>query len=369
MNKNLQITKEQYNRIFGDKKLNETFNSSPIEIKSGVETYMGDNSEVEPETIEFIKLLYGQSETIHKMLDAGIIIKGKDGYKLSKTIGDSKTAMLAVQDILKSDKEEIYQPEMKMQSQKYTVTTINYDGALLKDDVGKLYYLNLDSYTDTINTDYAGSENDISIDSVQNFLNDYADELSLGYGKEGQHEGNDIVLVDADLAKWLISVYDDNFEFKQILSSLDKTHNDKEIDEMSTCSSSGSFVGLMSGPIKRKVLEVNVVAEETNSIGQYDTPGGLTMNLKSPKTNAEEKTQYPNGEFTTPPKCSKLDNNKEAQNGGCNAGPSSLNTKKSKGSIISPSLGENKIYETIAKKTGLTVEAVKKIIESKKSKS
>jgi hypothetical protein len=103
---------------------------------------------------------------------------------------------------------------------------------------------------------------------------------------------------------------------------------------------------------------------------QYDTPGGLTMDLgkKNPKTKAEKTPQWSGGEFVEQPKCSKLDNNKEAQNGGCNTGASSLKTKKAKGSINAPSLGENKIYETIAKKTGKTINEVKRIIKSKNNK-
>jgi hypothetical protein len=57
----------------------------------------------------------------------------------------------------------------------------------------------------------------------------------------------------------------------------------------------------------------------------------------------------------------KLNNNKVAQNGGCSQGAvdNVVSVKKSKGSVISPSLGENKIYEAIAK-TGKTIEEVKK---------
>lgn len=103
---------------------------------------------------------------------------------------------------------------------------------------------------------------------------------------------------------------------------------------------------------------------------RYDTPGGLTMDLgkNNPKTKAEKTPQWAGGEFVVQPECSKLNNNKEAQNGGCNTGASSLKTKKPKGSVNAPSLGENKIYETIAKKTGKTIDEVKRIIESKNNK-
>jgi len=119
---------------------------------------------------------------------------------------------------------------------------------------------------------------------------------------------------------------------------------------------------------KSNVNEMLDVASVGN-IG-YDTPGGLTMDLgkKNPKTKAEKTPQWAGGEFVEQPECSKLNNNKEAQNGGCNTGASSLKTKKAKGSVNAPSLGENKIYETIAKKTGKTIDEVKKIIKSKNNK-
>ena len=120
---------------------------------------------------------------------------------------------------------------------------------------------------------------------------------------------------------------------------------------------------------KTNVNETTDVASAGNF--QYDTPGGLTMDLgkNNPKTKAEKTPQWAGGEFVEQPDCSKLNNNKEAQNGGCNTGASSLKTKKAKGSINAPSLGENKIYETIAKKTGLSIDEVKRIIESKTNKS
>ena len=159
---------------------------------------------------------------------------------------------------------------------------------------------------------------------------------------------------------------------------------DREIDEMSLGggamggTNTASVFGT-SGPVPKfgeplkKTLkgELKETTEGEGSIGAYDTPGGLTMDLgkNNPKTKAEKTPQWAGGEFVEQPECSKLNNNKEAQNGGCNVGATSLKTKKAKGSINAPSLGENKIYETIAKKTGKTIDEVKRIIESKSNKS
>jgi hypothetical protein len=149
-----------------------------------------------------------------------------------------------------------------------------------------------------------------------------------------------------------------------------------DIDE-TDAGSSGQYTtgsGLFSDeqPIKRKMPDVPVVTEmgDGGNYG-YDTPGGLTMDLgkNNPKSKAETTPQWAGGSFVKQPACSKMDNNKSAQNGGCNQGASSLKTVKASGSINAPSLGENKIFETIAKKTGKTVEEVKNIINTKKSKA
>jgi len=103
---------------------------------------------------------------------------------------------------------------------------------------------------------------------------------------------------------------------------------------------------------------------------QYDTPGGLTMDLgkNNPKTSAEKKTQWAGGAFVDFNDCVKM-NNKPAGTG-CSAGAvdNVVKLKKTKGNINAPSLGENKIYEAIAKKTGKTIDEVKAIITSKNTK-
>jgi hypothetical protein len=103
---------------------------------------------------------------------------------------------------------------------------------------------------------------------------------------------------------------------------------------------------------------------------QYDTPGGLTMDLgkNNPKTKAETKTQWAGGAFVDFNDCVKL-NNKPAGTG-CSAGAvdNVVKLKKTKGNVNAPSLGENQIYEAIAKKTGKTIEEVKAIIKSKNIK-
>ena len=151
-----------------------------------------------------------------------------------------------------------------------------------------------------------------------------------------------------------------------------------DVEETTTAASSGAFVAPMSFKDDQSddtlVKDIPVIGETLTASGagdyQYDTPGGLTMDLgkSNPKTKAEKVPQWAGGSFVKQPDCSKPNNNKAAQNGGCNSGASSLKTIKGKGSINAPSLGEDKIYEMISQKTGLGIDEVKRIIESKKVK-
>jgi hypothetical protein len=156
-----------------------------------------------------------------------------------------------------------------------------------------------------------------------------------------------------------------------------------EVDEMTSAASSGAFTPSFGGgqmgaePIKREI-NPPVVGETTTTASagnfQYDAnalPGigrnGEFKNTK--KSKAETTPQWAGGSFVKQPACSKLDNNKSAENGGCNQGASSLKTVKAKGSVNAPSLAENEIFEAIAKKTGKTIEEVRQIINTKKSKA
>jgi len=156
-----------------------------------------------------------------------------------------------------------------------------------------------------------------------------------------------------------------------------------EVDEMTSAASSGAFTPAFGGgpmgaePMKREI-NPPVVGETTTTASagnfQYDAnalPGiGRNGEFKgAKKSKAETTPQWAGGSFVKQPACSKLNNNKSAENGGCNQGASSLKTVKAKGSVNAPSLGENEIFEAIAKKTGKTIEEVRQIINTKKSKA
>lgn len=93
---------------------------------------------------------------------------------------------------------------------------------------------------------------------------------------------------------------------------------------------------------------------------------GKVVNLKdinNPKINESNQsdTAYPEGKFVEFDDCTKLNNNKEAQNGGCSTGAVDGVTKEkgSKNSVIS----KEALYYEIAKKTGKSEKEVESIIE------
>ena len=131
------------------------------------------------------------------------------------------------------------------------------------------------------------------------------------------------------------------------------TEEPDELDETSCAGgSAGAFVAPMgTEPIKREIKETLSVAGAGNF--QYDTPGlaniGRNGEFKKgkKKTKAEITPQWANGSFVEQPECSKPNNNKEAQNGGCNSGASSLKMKKASGSVNAPSLAEGLMREAL----------------------
>lgn len=88
-------------------------------------------------------------------------------------------------------------------------------------------------------------------------------------------------------------------------------------------------------------------------------------NLKLKESNNQTDTAYPEGSFVEFDDCTKLNNNKEAQKGGCSVGAvdNVVKTKKTKGSVVS----DDAVYYEIAKKTGRSIKEVKNLIQSIKA--
>jgi hypothetical protein len=150
-----------------------------------------------------------------------------------------------------------------------------------------------------------------------------------------------------------------------------------EVSEMNTGNpgATGMFVGPIGfedqDVVSRDINnpEVKVVKEMTagmGSVGPYDANAlpNIARNgdfKKGKKTEAEKTPQIKNGSFVKLNSCVKLNNNKSAQNGKCNQGDS--------GVVSYSKTAPSSLYEVIAKKTGKTIEEVKRIIESKNTKA
>lgn len=117
---------------------------------------------------------------------------------------------------------------------------------------------------------------------------------------------------------------------------------------------------------KNDISETSTVASAGNF--QYDTPGGLTMDLgkNNPKSKAEKVTQYAGGSFVDFNDCTKLNNKVSAT--GCSQGAVDgvVKTRKTTGNVNAPSLNENKIFEEISAKTGRSIDEIKALIAQKK---
>jgi hypothetical protein len=276
--------------------------------------------------------------------------------------------------------------------------------------------------------DYTYGEFDIDGEILSTYVDENLNTLSKGIGMQGWESDANLVKIDDVLKAELLDIYDKDRNITNALSPMQegddrfakhaadrekiktdlgkgftgepsvKSSDEKsailqkikdirakelarrkesgEIDE-TTAASSGAFTGPLFGKMKEEEGMVRRELKETtsgsDSTGEYTVPAFKMKknhtDFAEVTTKAETTPQWAGGAFVEQPECSKPNNNKEAQNGGCNSGASSLKVKYKKGSINAPSLGEDKIYETIAKKTGKTVKEVITIIKSKNNKA
>jgi hypothetical protein len=250
---------------------------------------------------------------------------------------------------------------------------------------------------------------EVNSDVISHYVNENLGSLTKGVGMQGYESGAKLITIDEHLKQEILNLHDKSPEVMKALNPMDEvsepeaisglkndvktgfTGTDKpkpeqsaivaklqqlkaqeaarreaekrntDLEEMTGSASAGAFTAPMAMPVVKREMPVTpVVAEETPVVSevstvasagnfQYDTPGGLTMDLgkHNPKTRAEKTPQWAGGSFVKQPDCSKLNNNKSAQNGGCNQGASSLRSIKGRGSINAPSLGEGILYEAL----------------------
>lgn len=192
----------------------------------------------------------------------------------------------------------------------------------------------------------------------------------------------DLIKLSEETKQWLRDTYSKDRKFVNVIDKLMET---------TSAASSGAFTGLFGGNPNKKtdtnsdytpanqleiVSEDEVIEEMTaagtstgdpssTTTGQYIQPKIWAKNKKNWAGN--KKTQYPNGEMVKFDPCTKLNNNKKAQNGGCSQGAINnvVKTYKTKDSVISKN---ETVYEQVAAKTGRGIDEVKNIIQNQINK-
>lgn len=225
-----------------------------------------------------------------------------------------------------------------------------------------------------------------NVEELTNYVNNNLDKLKIGSGVKGFESDATLIKMDESLKNEILNLYEKDKNLIKVFKRLEETTS-------AAGGSSGAFTGPLNQPslanknispdytpakVINKIindetklyntLEDEMIEETTaaggtpvsSSTGQYVQPKIWAKN----KANwaAAHKTQYPHGEMVEFDPCTKLNNNKSAQNGKCSQGAvdNVVKTHQTKQSVISKT-----IYETIAKKTGRTIDEVKNIIETK----
>jgi hypothetical protein len=192
---------------------------------------------------------------------------------------------------------------------------------------------------------------DIDDETIENYVNDNFQTLTKGEGLDSFESGDfDLVLINEELKDELLQLYDKDSRLVMVL---------EPIAEGTGAASSGSYTGLFSPSNEKpevydekKLPPVVTEMEITTPSGSYDVPGlvGISRDGKfstnPKKTKAQKNTQWAGGAFVKIDDCTKLNNNKKAQNGGCSTGAADnvVKLQKTKGNINAPSLSESKKY-------------------------
>jgi len=215
---------------------------------------------------------------------------------------------------------------------------------------------------------------ELNIENISNYVNKNIEKISKGEGiKDWDNDKIDLVKIDEKLKEELRQLYEKN---KELIKTLNK------LEEMTSTASVGAgFTGPLGAASRPNISPDYTPSKQIETINSEDENYGKSIEetdssssgqytgvkfLAKNKNNwaAAHKTQYPNGEMVHFNPCTKLNNNKVAQGGGCSQGSidNVVTTNKTKNSVIS----KNSVYETIAKKTGKSISEIKKIITRKK---
>lgn len=258
------------------------------------------------------------------------------------------------------------EPESEHIVEMYKLIGANKELAILSSPDGELHVFDLENFEGMEPEDVADYVNSNHKLKYGKGLEDF-DALTAGE--------IDLVQLDEELKQHLMQLYSKDQKFVSLLGKLEETG----------AASAGAFTGPMStgkpqvspgyspadiindeDAIYGKKIEETMAAggtPQSSSTGQYTQPKVWAKN----KANwaASKRTQYPHGEMVEFDPCTKLNNNKSAENGKCSQGAIDkvVKTHTTPQSVISKT-----VYEEVAKRTGRTLDEVKRIIQTKKNK-
>ena len=201
--------------------------------------------------------------------------------------------------------------------------------------------------------DYAeidGGNSQLQLNDIAQYVNDNINSISKGGGLQDFEKGVELVKMDEHLREELANIYSNDKEFVHLLN---------RVEEMTGAASSGAFTGPIGGSgASPKIDKKNTPANALIS-DEEEFLGGKAIDETTMAGGASSTPQSsPSGQYTQPAIWAK---NKKNWKGA--AKPQYPN-----GKIVGKEVNSNddiSIYETIAKKTGRSIEDVKKLIEGK----
>lgn len=243
---------------------------------------------------------------------------------------------------------------------------------------------------------------DISDEAIESYVNDNLDTLTIGVGLSDYESGKDLIKVDEELIENLRNDFGDDInrllglEEATTTGSVGGADNffgydvpmgggkykssfwtagNKENKHLEEGERGNRYIAEMDFYLfanddehAKKVAQQMAKEMDTKYDNQpriqklFKQPFGTMSTQEIPMNeDSHSNTQWKGGSFVELDDCTKLNNNKVAQNGGCNSGDiNNLKLTKTKDAVIS----NDHIVQEVAKKTGRTIEEVKKIISN-----
>lgn len=246
-----------------------------------------------------------------------------------------------------------------LEASSYPFKMVHYnpenDGLALFTKDGELF-VHISAYHDgELLQDFCHDPSGADADCINNMVNFLAVEGKI---KIGLNPFKDILaVVRPENKDEILKYYGNDEKLMSILNGLAET-------SLGGMAAAGSPMPIFDAPaFGGGDKDFNEKGNQQNKRMKKDGTVGTVGNVPI-KENAQKDTQYPGGGFVELDDCTKLNNNKVAQDGGCSQGAvdNVVTTKTSANSVVA----KENVYEAVAKKTGKTIDEVRAIINKSK---